>query len=74
MVRPWQRTIKVFTPAMSGTQSGRLKEERIRGTGEGGEKRAGVASRDLRGRERRGDRSDLQEIILLGVLEVFLLR
>ena len=35
MVRTWQHTIKVFTPAMRGVESGRLKEERIRGIGEG---------------------------------------
>lgn len=46
LVRPWQHTIKVFTPAMSGAESGRLKEERMWGIGEG-EKRAEVASRDL---------------------------
>lgn len=53
-------------------EAGGLREERIRGMGEG-EKRAEVASRDLRGRGRQSDHSDLQEIILLGVLEVFLL-
>lgn len=64
LVRSWQQTIKVFTPAMSGAESRRLKEERIRGIGEG-EERAGVASRD------RVVFSDLQEIILPWVLEVF---
>lgn len=58
---------------MSGAESGRLKEERMWGIGEG-EKRAEVASRDLWGRERQSDYSDLQEIMLLGVLEVFPLR
>lgn len=45
LVGPWQHTIKAFTPAMSGAASRRLKEERIRGTGER-EERAECASRD----------------------------
>ncbi|KAG7245121.1 hypothetical protein INR49_023687 [Caranx melampygus] len=41
-----QLTIKVFTPAMSGTESGWIKEERIRGIGEEEEERTEAASRD----------------------------
>ena len=46
LVSTWQHTIKVFTPAMRGAESGRLKEERIRRIGEG-EKGAEFASGDL---------------------------
>lgn len=72
LVRSWQHTIRVFTPAMCCAESERLKEERIRGIREG-EKRAEFASQDLE-REGQSDHSDLQGIMLLGVLEVFLLR
>lgn len=35
LLRPWQHTIKAFTPAMNSAASGRLKEKRIRGIGKG---------------------------------------